>query len=867
MILKTALSMKETTLVQKFSLLLFIALLLFGSFFAKFMNHTMANDILDRAKDITAQTVAMEIVEELDQEELLQPKTGSEHLEFSKKVKHLSLGPHVKRIKIWNKNHAVVWTEDVEMVGEKFTNNEHLSTAFGGDAISTIATGAQLYTKYHTTSKADKIMELYVPIRFGLQDAVETVVEVYLDIEPTYAEIKHHNKKVWIAVIIGFTSLYFLLFGLISNASRKINIQHKKQLETQGLLSKAEQDWEEAFNIINDAITIHDENFNIVHANKAAAELLGQPLEIILQQKCYQSYHGTPSAPANCPSCKALQSAEPSTTEIFEPHLNKYVEIKAFPRFDDDKRLSGLVHVVRDIDDRKRAELEVKNAYLMTREILGKSPFGIYVVNSNGAIEYVNPAMLEISGDDFDNFTKVNALELESSEDIELTDRIRGTLKRGKSFFLGPVRYTSNSGGKTTIRNFTGISLEEDKKKKAIIFVEDITERTYAEKEQQKLHAQLVQAQKMESIGRLAGGVAHDFNNILSAIIGYSELAMMEIPDDHQAYEDMQAIRDSGEKAAALTRQLLAFSRKQIMEMKVFNPNSLIDNMANMLQRLIGEDIVLDINTRKSTSNIFGDQSQMEQLIMNLAVNARDAMPDGGHFIVETENINIDEEFIAKHEGMELGSYVMLAVSDTGEGIKAELQEKIFDPFFTTKELGKGTGLGLAMVYGIVKQHKGFIYLYSEIDKGTTFKIFLPIAEREPNQPEILTSKTSKKGFETILVVEDDYSVRKLVTKILKPLGYTVIEARNGTEAIRLCGSYPKEIHLLLTDVIMPGMNGGKLSKEIKKIKPEIKIIFMSGYTDDAIAQHGVLEPGVNFIQKPLSKEKLSNKVRNVLDE
>ncbi|VAW41626.1 sensory box histidine kinase/response regulator, partial [hydrothermal vent metagenome] len=381
-----------------------------------------------------------------------------------------------------------------------------------------------------------------------------------------------------------------------------------------------------------------------------------------------------------------------------------------------------------------------------------------------------------------------------------------------------------------------------------------------------QIESHLRQSQKMEAMGNLASGIAHDFNNILSTILGYSQIIGMKLPANDPIRKMAEEIHHAGIKASNLTKQLLAFSRKQVTEMKVTSLNIIIEDMAKMLGRLISEDISLEIFPAKEIGNIMADTGQIEQIIMNLVVNARDAMPAGGHLIIETGEIFLDEKYAETHENVAPGSYVMLTVTDTGKGVPKAIREKIFEPFFTTKELGKGTGLGLFTVFGIVKQHKGHIYVYSEPDQGTTFKIYLPVVEGPID--EIASSRKRKMpgGAETILVVDDDPSIRKLIVDTLEPLGYRLIEAGCGREALDRCRATKEKIDLVLTDVIMPGMNGLKLIETIKIDRPEIKAILMSGYTDNVVTHHGVLKPGIIFMNKPLLPIAMANKIREVLD-
>jgi CheY-like chemotaxis protein len=371
----------------------------------------------------------------------------------------------------------------------------------------------------------------------------------------------------------------------------------------------------------------------------------------------------------------------------------------------------------------------------------------------------------------------------------------------------------------------------------------------------------------MESVGTLAGGVAHDFNNILTVILGCAEILTVRFPATDPSYQTVEEIRQAANRAAGLTRQLLAFSRKQILQPKVIGINSIVTEMDRMLRRLIGEDIDIVTVLEDGLWNVKADPGQIEQVVMNLAVNARDAMPGGGKLTIETSNVVLSEEFSQRHHPVTPGVYVMLAISDTGEGMDEKTASKIFEPFFTTKEQGKGTGLGLSTVYGIVKQSGGFIWVYSEIGKGSTFRVYFPRTEvsgdvRDKTVPPV----EDLRGEKTILLVEDDESIRRLAAGILGLYGYTVVPAGDGEEALRLAGAHEGEISLLLTDVVMPRMGGRELYDRIRQQRPEIKVLYMSGYTDNAIVHQGVLDQGTAFLQKPYSPTSLAKKVREVLE-
>ena len=390
------------------------------------------------------------------------------------------------------------------------------------------------------------------------------------------------------------------------------------------------------------------------------------------------------------------------------------------------------------------------------------------------------------------------------------------------------------------------------------IIAEDITER-------RALEDQFRQAQKMEAVGRLAGGVAHDFNNLLMVVSGYTEVLMEALDQNDPLLVKVQAIQQAADRATTLTRQLLAFSRKQLLELKVVDVNSIVADMERLLRPLIGENIDLTTKLTPNVGHTRADAGQLEQVIMNLVVNAKDAMPDGGRILIQTSEADPDTAR-REHSLIEPGTYILLSVSDTGAGMDRETQSRIFEPFFTTKEKGKGTGLGLSTVYGIVKQGGGYIFAQSEPGCGTTFRIYLPRVADPADSPRVdKHAQAAAGGSETVLLVEDEESVRELVRETLKTRGYTVIEASDGIAGMRVSEEYQGNLEILITDVVMPGMSGRELAKRVAAARPNIRVLYLSGYTEDAIIHEGALEPGTGFLQKPFTLQVLARKVREVL--
>ena len=510
------------------------------------------------------------------------------------------------------------------------------------------------------------------------------------------------------------------------------------------------------------------------------------------------------------------------------------------------------------------AESALRSSERRFRALVEESWDAVALFGADGTILYGSPATTRLLGYELPEFVGRNAMELIHPDDrAAVLVKLQEATAQPRSRVHVAARVQHKNGNWRYLEGVFTNLLDDPSVGAIVNNYRDVTDR-------RNLEEQVILSQKMEAIGRLAGGVAHDFNNILTAIGGYTDLLLADLAPEDPRRRDVEEIHLAADRAAGLTQQLLAFSRRQVLQPKVVDLNALVTDIEKMLRRLIGEDILFATVLHPRLGNVRADPGQIEQVIVNLAVNARDAMPDGGRLTIETRNVELDESYATEHPTVKPGRYVLLAVTDTGVGMDEETKARIFEPFFTTKVRGKGTGLGLATVYGIVRQTGGHIWAYSEPGKGTAMRVYLPQvdAPADPVRRSTVDPPESLRGSETILLVEDEAPVRAVTRQLLERNGYTVLEAPDGPAALALLdgGTRGAAVDLLLTDVIMPGMSGRELADQLVARQPRLRVLFMSGYTDDAVVRHGMLEPGLAYLEKPFRPPALLRKVREVLD-
>ncbi|MFO7910623.1 MAG: ATP-binding protein [Desulfotignum sp.] len=650
-----------------------------------------------------------------------------------------------------------------------------------------------------------------------------------------------------------------LYYDQIQTQSKKMVLEIQEKNRVKQVLDDAVIFTETVLDSIPDVIGVQDKNHRIIRYNKAGYAFLGRTPENTIGRKCYELI-GRKSPCRTCATAEVYKTKKPAQVQKYVTDMDKWLDVRAYPILDENNEIAQVIEHLRDISKEKRAEINLKESHERLIAVLNSIDATIYVADmETREIIFMNRHMVESFGKDFTGDICWKAFRNASGPCPHCTnDKLIDENKNptGVCVWQGHNPITD----KFYVNHDRAIQWTDGRIVKLQVAT-DITDH-------KKMEEQLRQAQKMEAVGTLAGGVAHDFNNMLGVISGHAELALKKANPKDKLYKDLEQIHSAANRSADITRQLLAFARKQTISPKVLDLNHTLEKMFKMLGRLIGEDIDLHWEPAKDVCTVKIDPSQIDQILANLCVNARDAITGVGKITIETGITVFDRKYCDTHAGFVPGEFVLLAVSDNGCGMDRKTQKNLFEPFYTTKNPGKGTGLGLATVYGIVKQNSGFINVYSEPGMGSTFRIYLP---RHTGMPDRITDKPvspmplGKK--ETILIVEDETTILEMLESMLESLDYTPLCADTPGRALQIASEHSDRIRLLMTDVVMPEMNGRHLAEKMADLCPQLKIVFMSGYTANVIAHQGVLNEEVNFLQKPFSMENLAKKIREALDE
>jgi two-component system, cell cycle sensor histidine kinase and response regulator CckA len=644
----------------------------------------------------------------------------------------------------------------------------------------------------------------------------------------------------------------------LEQANRGLQEEIARRQQAEAELTQSRQDWEDIFQSIGHPTIIMDLEHGIVSANKAAIKVSGKSLDELLNAKCHDLFHKSAEPPQSCPMEALLESGSTERVEIEMEALGAYYLVSCTPVLDKEGAIRKVIHIATDITERKKSEEALRESETRYRALFSQSMDGIYVTSREGILLDTNQAFLDILGYKRDEIVRGD-IRIVYANPSDRDEFVR-TIEASGSVKDYPLSFKRKDGKEVECLLTSSVRRGGDG---AIVgyqgIVRDITE-------QASLQKQLLQAQKMEAIGALAGGVAHDFNNLLQVALGYTELILRVEGLPNRVRADLKKINDSSRHGAELVQRLLTFSRKAEFKPQPLDLNSRITGLAEMLERTIPKMIEIQLLLSEDLARISADKTQIDQVLMNLAVNARDAMPEGGTLIFETANILLDEEYAGAHLDAKPGHHVILMVTDTGSGMDKQTLEHIFEPFYTTKRVGEGTGLGLAVVHGIVKQHGGHIRCYSQPGRGTTFKIYIPALTSGEEHEETSFRETTRGGSETILLVDDEELIRDLGSMTLTRAGYKVLAASNGKEALELYQAHSDEIALVLLDLIMPEMGGEQCLKALLSLNPSVKVVIASGYSAGGPTKAALADGAKGFVNKPYETRKALGVIREVLD-
>lgn len=658
----------------------------------------------------------------------------------------------------------------------------------------------------------------------------------------------------------------------LSDLASSFNAMTEKRNSAEQQLRKSQSFLSSVLDGIGEGLVVIDRDFKILSANKQYCMQVKLPCESIINKHCYEISHHIDG-----PCYEKEDGCECTVKHCFETgshyralhtHYDKdgnplYIETNAYPIQDDAGNIESAIETMTDVTDRVNLEKRLEEIKERYRKLYDDAPDMMHSIGKDGTIIICNKTEAEILGYELADIIGQHFMKIIVPEERDACLLKFASIKK-RGFLEGDLTLLAKDGRHIPVFMKTN-ALYDDKGEFLMTdaILRDVTEKKL-------LEAQLLHAQRMEAVGQLSGGIAHDFNNILTAVIGFGNLLKLKLGEDDAQHKYLDQILRAADRAARLTSSLLAFSRKQIVDLRQVRLSEIITRLEQLLQRVIGEDIELKTHLSPQEEPVLADSGQLEQVLMNLCANARDAMPQGGTLMIETEIVEFDEEYIKLHAFTKPGKYMFISITDTGVGMDEQTKAKIFEPFFTTKEVGKGTGLGLSMAYGIIRQHEGYINVYSEMGRGTCFKIYLPVMEEEAEAVEAKTALDFEPiltGTETILLAEDESALREYAKDVLEHHGYKVITAENGEDAVEKYKTYSNSIDLLILDVIMPKKNGKEAYDEVKRQRPDMKALFMSGYTANIIHSKGVLDVGLELIAKPFTPSSLLKKVRGVLDK